>query len=237
VADNRAGSGGVYNRWGENLIKNRKSGLSMRPVTGSTFAMGSPSTERGRDDDECLQQVTVKSFKIGYYEVTQADWVAVMGTNPSYFKNCPVETVSWDDIQDFLIKLETQTGQKFRLPTEAEWEFAARGGNESKKYLYAGGNILDDVAWNGNNSDSKTHAVGTKMANELGLFDMSGNVYEWCQDVYKAYPCDNKNRGSSSSRCLRGGGWIRIDLHRSAERLSNAPSLRIGDYGFRLAQD
>lgn len=240
AVDNIESNSVVYDRWGYTLVKNRKSGLSLKSVAGGTFTMGSASGEGGRDDDECQHQVTVKSFKIGYYEVTQADWKEIMGTNPSEFQNCddcPVEQVSWDDIQDFLKTLEAKTGQKFRLPTETEWEYAARGGNKSEKYLYAGSNTLNDVAWNGNNSKSKTHPVGTKKANELGLFDMSGNVYEWSQDVYEAYPCDNTSRGNGSSRCLRGGGWNLYNYLRCAERNYSDSSFRFNLYGFRLAQD
>ena len=223
----------------DKIISNRKSGFSMKSVAGGAYTMGSPTTESGRDDDECQHQVSVNNFKIGYYEVTQADWTAIMGTQPAYFKkcdDCPVENVSWDDIQDFLKKLETKTGQKFRLPTEAEWEFAARGGNESKKYLYAGGNTLNDVAWNRGNSESKTHAVGGKKANELGLFDMSGNVWEWCQDTYKPYPCDNNNNANSSVRVLRGRSCLNFG-NRSTVRFNLAPARRGSDFGFRLAQD
>ena len=226
----------------DQLIKNRKSGLSMKAVPSGTYTMGSPTSENGRDDDECQHPVKVDNFKIGFYEVTQADWREVMGSDPPElnFKgcdDCPVERVSWDDTQDFLKKLEAKTGQKFRLPTEAEWEYAARGGNQSKGFLYAGGNTLNDVAWNGNNSDSKTHPVGIKKANELGLYDMSGNVWEWCQDVYKAYPCDSNSRGNGSSRCLRGGGWSNYNVHRSAERSYYVTSVRDDNLGFRLAQD
>jgi formylglycine-generating enzyme required for sulfatase activity len=196
----------------DNLIKNRKSGLSMKAVEGGAFTMGSPGSETGRDADECQHQVTVAPFKIGFYEVTQADWRAVMGSDPEqlYFKgcdDCPVERVSWNDIQEFISKLNEKTSLRFRLPTEVEWEYAARGGKQSKGYLYAGGNSLNDVAWYGNNSASKTHPVGGKQANELGLFDMSGNVWEWCQDTYKPYPCDSNTKANDSVRVLRGGSW------------------------------
>jgi len=225
----------------DNIVKNRKSGLNMKAVEGGEGIIGSPAAEEYRDDDECQHQVTVAPFKIGYYEVTQADWKEVMGTEPSKFGNCsdcPVEQVSWDDIQQFLTKLNKKTGLRYRLPTEAEWEYAARGGKQSKGYLYAGGNTLNDVAWHPDNSDSKTHTVGGKTPNELGLYDMSGNVWEWCQDVYKAYPCDSKSRGDGSSRCVRGGGWYVINYYfRCAERNFNVTSGRISNFGFRLAQD
>ncbi len=224
----------------DKLIKNRKSGFSMKAVPRGTYTMGSPTDESGRRGDECQHSETVAAFKIGFYEVTQADWYEVMNTRPSRFKDCddcPVESVSWDAIQDFLKKLKEKTGQQFRLLTEAEWEFAARGGNDSKKYLYAGGNTLTDVAWCGSNSDSKTHPVGTKKANELGLYDMSGNVWESCQDVYKAYPCDNQSPGDGTVRVLRGGSWNSDSNHRSAVRDYIEPALRSSNLGFRLAQD
>ncbi|MCA0237105.1 MAG: SUMF1/EgtB/PvdO family nonheme iron enzyme [Bacteroidetes bacterium] len=216
----------------QQLMGNRKSGLLMKTVEGGTYTMGSPTTESGRDADECQHSETVRSFKIGVYEVTQADWQAVMGSNPSNFKNCPdcpVESVSWDDIQQFITKLKEKTGLPFRLPTEVEWEYAARGGKQSKGYLYAGGNTLNEVAWNYNNSDKKTHPVGGKQANELGLYDMSGNVWEWCQDTYKPYSCDSKTSADSSVRVLRGGSWVNFNSSnlRVAERFNYAPDRRL----------
>ena len=152
--------------------------------------------------------------------------------------------VSWNDTQDFIQKLNQQTGKKFRLPTEAEWEFAAKGGNQSKGYTYSGSNDLEKVAWYGKNSEGKTHEVGGKQANELGLYDMSGNVWEWCQDGYdKSYyensPETNpKGVESSASRVLRGGSWGFNDASycRVAFRNGNSPASRYGSYGLRLAQ-
>ena len=133
-------------------------------------------------------------YYIGQTEVTQALWEAVMENNPSHFKGLrkPVESVSWNDCQEFISKLNSLTGKRFRLPTEAEWEFAARGGNNSRGYKYGGGSNLDDVAWYKENSGSRTHDVGTKLANELGLYDMNGNVLEWCSDWYGSY--DNSSQ-------------------------------------------
>ena len=153
--------------------------------------MGATS-EQGEDadsDEKPAHQVTLSDYYIGETEVTQALWKAVMGTNPSNFKgdSNPVEKVSWNDCQEFIRKLNSLTGRTFRLPTEAEWECAARGGNQSKGYKYSGSNKIKDVAWYDGNSKDKTHAVKTKPSNELGLYDMSGNVNEWCWDLYGAY--------------------------------------------------
>jgi formylglycine-generating enzyme required for sulfatase activity len=152
-------------------------------VEGGTFNMGNK-------DFPSPHKVTLSSFSIGKYEVTQEQWEAIMGYNYSRFKdckNCPVENVSWDEAQKFILKLNDATGKKYRLPTEAEWEYAARGGNKSKGYLFSGSNTLDDVAWYEENNGKKTHPVGTKTPNELGIHDMSGNVWEWCSDWYGDY--------------------------------------------------
>lgn len=214
----------------------RKSGFEMVPVPGGTFTMGSPENEEGRGNDECPHSVTVSGFSIGKYEVTQADWREVMGNNPSNFKNCddcPVENVSWDDIQEFLKKASKKYGKRYRLPTEEEWEYAARGGNRSKNYTYSGSNNLGSVAWYGSNSGSKTHPVGTRSPNELGIYDMSGNVWEWCADKYGPFPgCSGS---SSVSRVLRGGSWYDYPVDcRTATRLRLGPAYRSSRYGFRL---
>ena len=136
-----------------------------------------------------------------------------MGSNPSYFKgdNLPVEKVSWNDCQEFISKLNSLTGRKFRLPTEAEWEYAARGGKKRRGYQYSGSSNITDVAWYDGNSGSKTHPVGTKQANELGIYDMSGNVYEGCLDWYGSYSSSSQTNptgaDSGSSRVIRGGCW------------------------------
>jgi formylglycine-generating enzyme required for sulfatase activity len=205
-------------------------------VEGGTFTMGCTSEQGGDcyDDEKPTHQVTVSSFQIGKYEVTQAQWRAVMGNNPSHFSgcdNCPVENVSWNNVQDFIRKLNQQTGKRYRLPTEAEWEFAARGGNKSKGHKYSGGNNLNSVAWYDDNSGSKTHPVGQKQANELGIYDMSGNVWEWCEDWYGDYsssPQTNpKGPSYGSRRVLRGGSWYSDAKYcRVSNRVSNYPGSR-----------
>jgi formylglycine-generating enzyme required for sulfatase activity len=220
----------------------KKSGLTMIPVAGGTYTMGSPATESNRSDDECQHSVTVDNFAMGQYEVTQADWQEVMGTDPSRFKGCgecPVEQVSWNDIQEFIKAANQKYGRNYRLPTEAEWEYAARGGKKSQGYLYSGGQTLNEVAWCSSNSDSHTHEVGTKKANELGLYDMSGNVWEWCSDEWAPYPgCSEPKEVERSVRVLRGGSWNYYDVYcRVAYRFRSNDSSRFNFLGFRLAQD
>jgi formylglycine-generating enzyme required for sulfatase activity len=218
-------------------------------VKGGVFTMG---CKIGRDkdcsdDEKPAHSVTVNDFYIGKYEVTQAEWKKVMGNSPSHFKdcgNCPVEQVSWNDVQEFLKKLNTQnSGKNYRLPTEAEWEYAARGGNLSRGFLYAGSNNLKDVGWYSDNSDKKPHPIGEKKANELGLYDISGNVMEWCSDwfdfdYYKNSPAANPaGPASGSYRVLRGGWWSDDDprLCRVADRVSGLPGGYGYFVGFRLA--
>ncbi|WP_052324551.1 SUMF1/EgtB/PvdO family nonheme iron enzyme [Haliscomenobacter hydrossis] len=216
-------------------------------VKGGTFTMGCTS-EQGSDCydwEKPAHQVRVNDFHIGKYEVTQAQWRKVMGSDPPNlnFKGCdqcPVERVSWEDIQEFLRKLNAQTGKKYRLPTEAEWEYAARGGNQNNSYKYAGSNTLSEVAWFTDNSDSKTHPVGTKKANELGLYDMSGNVWEWCQDWYGGYSSNIQTNptgaGSGFNRVFRGGGWSYGARNcRVSDRGNYTPTDRFYNLGFRLA--
>lgn len=212
-------------------------------VSGGTFTMGGTS-EQGSDaesDEKPTHSVTLSSYYICKYEVTQALWRAVMGSNPSNFKgdNLPVECVSWNDCQTFINRLNSYTGRNFRLPTEAEWEFAARGGNYSRHYKYSGSNYIGDVAWYDDNSGNRTHPVGTKQPNELGLYDMSGNVYEWCSDWYGSYSSysqsDPTGPNSGSNRVFRGGGGINLARRcRSSYRCNNAPGYGNGDLGLRL---
>ena len=188
--------------------------IDMVRVEAGTFTMGATAEmKKPREDDEKpTHRVTLTNdYYMGKYEVTQALWQAVTGNNPSEFKgdNLPVEQVSWDDCQVFLSELNRITGKTFRLPTEAEWEYAARGGNKSRGYQYSGSNNLSDVAWYEDNSGNKTHAVGTKQPNELGIYDMSGNVLEWCQDWRGAYSSSSQvnptGANSGYYRVYRGG--------------------------------
>ena len=212
--------------------------IDMVRVEAGTFTMG----EMKNLYEKPTHRVTLTNdYYIGKYEVTQALWKAVMGNNPSNFKgdNLPVEIVSWDDCQKFLSKLNRITGKTFRLPTEAEWEYAARGGNKSRGYQYSGSNNLLDVAWFWDNSGHKTHAVGTKQANELGIYDMSGNVWEWCQDWYGKYNSSSQvnptGANSGSFRVFRGGGWSCNDVGcRSSYRCYRSPDIRDDDLGLRL---
>ena len=218
--------------------------IEMVLVEGGTFTMGA-TPEQGSDaydDEEPAHKVTLDSFYIGKFPVTQRLWKAVMGSNPSYFKgdDLPVECVSWDDVQTFLRKLNAATGKSYRLPTEAEWEYAARGGNKSQGYKYAGSNDPNLVAWYGGNSGDHTHDVGTRFPNELGIYDMSGNVREWCQDWYGDYDStpqiNPKGSSSGSCRVYRGGSWY--DGARGCRvsfRYYNTPDYRYYYLGFRLA--
>ena len=216
-------------------------GTEMIFVKGGCYQMG--DTFGGGDADEKLvHEACVSDFYIGKYEVTQGQWREVIGSNPSHFSscgdNCPVEKVSWNDAQDFISRLNSRSGKWYRLPTEAEWEYAARSGGKSEKY--AGGADVDSLAWYSINSGSKTHPVGQKQPNGLGLYDMSGNVWEWCADWHKYYsqsPRDNPEGPSSGSyRVLRGGGWFNDDARtRAAFRNRNKPDDRDSGLGFRLA--
>lgn len=182
--------------------------FEMVRVEGGSFMMGSSDPE-AYDDEKPVHAENVATFYIGRTEVTQDLWLAVMGSNPSNFRggNLPVEQVSWTECQAFCERLRQLTGRQFRLPTEAEWEYAARGGNRSRGYKYSGGNDLYYLGWYTDNSGSTTHPVGTKQANELGIYDMSGNVWEWTSDLWSSNYSSYRNGGSGSNRVYRGGGW------------------------------
>ena len=260
----------------DNIIRN------MVYVSGGTFTMGANSEQEEEIGDEIgdeinydetpTHQVTLSSFSIGRHEVTQEEWKAVMGSNPSEFVGAqlPVENVSWNDCQKFIKKLNAITGKTFRLPTEAEWEFAARGGNKSKHYEYSGSNDLDEVAWyyensgdkkitftwdiDGNSEEDideqidlgieanhcKTHQIMKKKPNELGIYDMSGNISEWCSDWYGVYSSSRqvnpKGASSGSSRVIRGGNLINLTNNcRVSSRGKSAPDNCYSNVGFRLA--
>lgn len=214
--------------------------FAMVAVEGGTFKMGS---ESGDSDEKPIHEVTLNGFAIGQTEVTQDLWTAVMGNNPSEFKGAklPVENVSWNDCQTFIQKLNQLTGQQFRLPTEAEWEYAARGGNQSKGYKYSGSDNISEVAWFINNSDVKTHVVAVKAPNELGIYDMSGNVSEWCQDWYGDYSSKSVSNptgpDSGEKRVYRGGSYSHSDfIITVAYRFCWKPETVLYSLGFRLAQ-
>ena len=188
-----------------------------------------------------VHEVTLKSFKMAKTEVTQAQWEAITGDKQGEFlnDNNPVEGVNWNDVQRFIDTLNKRTGKNYRLPTEAEWEYAARGGKQTKEYKYSGSNNVEEVAWYRNNNEYKTHFVGTKLPNELGIYDMSGNVWEWCSDWYGDYSASSQTNptgpASGTVRICRGGSWIYNEGScRVAGRGSFAPTYRSNDLGFRL---
>ena len=220
------------------LLKNL--GIEMVDIPAGSFQMGS---NEGHDDEKPVHQVRLSGFQLGKHEISQGQWQAVMGSNPAHFDSCgascPVEKVSWNDIQTFLKKLNQQTGERYRLPTEAEWEYACRSGGKNQKYC--GGNDLKRLAWFDDNSGNITHPVGQKQANGLGLYDMSGNVWEWVQDWYGNYSngsVENPTGPTSGSyRSYRGGGWsLSSFFSRSADRLNYLPARRDRRLGFRLAR-
>ena len=214
-------------------------------VKGGTFTMGCTSEQDSdcTDWEQPMHQVTLDSFYIGKYEVTQAQWKLVMnGDNPAKFKgdNLPVENVSWYDVQAFLNRLNEMSGEDYRLPTEAEWEYAARGGAQSRDYKYSGSNVADEVAWYGTD---ETRPVGIKIANELGIHDMSGNVWEWASDWfdmgYSADPQTNPvGPSDGTNRVLRGGQWngnarnVRVTM-----RNGGLPNFRYDTIGFRVVKN
>ena len=212
-------------------------------VEGGTFMMGATSEQESDafDWEKPAHRVTLSDFYIGKYEVTQAQWGAVMGSNPSKFKgnDLPVERVSWEDCQAFIRKLNERTGLRFRLPTEAEWEYAARGGNQSRGYKYSGSDAIDKVAWYSGKSGKSTNSVGRKRANELGLYDMSGNVFEWCSDWYGDYSSSSQTNptgpSSGDRRVYRGGCWLLNEWNcRVSDRLCGFSKYRDYNLGLRL---
>jgi len=214
-------------------------------LPSGSFMMGSPGGEQGRKDNEGpIHNVNVRSFAMGKTEVTQGQWKAVMGSNPSKFSSCgndcPVERVSWNEAQQFIEKLSQKTGKQYRLPSEAEWEYACRAGAQQS---YCGSDNLDAVGWYYGNSGGKTHPVGQKQPNAWGLHDMSGNVYEWTQDCwnesYNGAPTDGKawTQGDCGWRVVRGGSWSNEPQNaRAANRDWGEMALRNYIVGFRLSR-
>lgn len=228
--------------------------FSMILVKGGTFTMGATAEQTGAECDESpAHTVTLSDYYIAETEVTQGLWKAVTGYSPTLGgsswdptygigDNYPAYFISYEDVQRFITQLNALTGVTFRMPTEAEWEYAARGGNQSKGYRYSGSNTIGNVAWYYDTSGGTTHPVGTKAANELGLYDMSGNVQEWCSDwysesYYSSSPQNNpKGPSSGSYRIFRGGSWLDDALNcRVARRIDDAPSSRYTNLGVRLA--
>ena len=220
-------------------------------ISPGTFMMGSPSNEPKRDSDEKQHRFTLtKGFYIGITEVTQGQWRKIMGNNPSRFirDNLPVEMVSWNDCREFIRKLNSKEGgSKYRLPTEAEWEYACRAGSKTMFCFGDSDSRLGDYAWYSNNSSSKTHSVAQKKPNAWGLYDMHGNVWEWCEDscdysggvVTDTYRDGIKDPlcNSGSNRMIRGGSWLYEARDcRSADRLSGTPGSRYDSLGFRLVR-
>ena len=207
-------------------------------VPAGSFLMGSPRDEEGHHPNESQHARSVDEFWLGKYEVTQGQWEAVMGANPSDFAacgpDCPVEGVSWEDVQDFIGKLnERGDGYDYRLPTEAEWEYAARAGASGARY-----GELDEIAWWSGNSDERTHPVGGKAANAWGLHDMLGNVAEWTADWYQSYPdAERAFDRTGSSRVHRGGSWTSIAPYlRFADRSIDTLESLGNAVGFRLVR-
>ena len=225
------------------LITVNSVSFKMIVVKGGTFTMGG-TFEQGAEvlpDEEPTHSVTLSDFCIAETEVMQPLWVSIMGTNPSEFNGYdrPVENVSWSDCQTFIEKLNQKTNLNFRLPTEAEWEYAARGGTNSKRYMYSGNNDLKFVGWFCDNSENKTYSVKSKGANELGIYDMSGNVCEWCSDWYGPYDIEEqtnpKGPSTGTTRVLRGGSWDNDAAKcRISCRYASLPNNKQSSFGLRL---
>jgi len=214
---------------------------NMIRVEGGSFQMGSLD-----GDEKPIHEVKLNGFYISKYELTQKQWQAVMGKNPSrnICENCPVEQVSYEDVIGFITKLNALNSKTYRLPTEAEWEYAARGGKKSQDYVYSGSYRLDSVGWYVANADRKVHEVGLKKPNELGLYDMNGNVWEWCSDWYgKNYYSDSarenpKGPEMGEFHVLRGGSWVsKNDKCKNTNRKKSGTVVSSSARGFRLVQD
>lgn len=218
-------------------------GMEFVQVKGGCFQMGDTFGDGGIDEKP-VHKVCLDDFSIGKYEVTQAQWKTVMGSDPSDHidcGSCPVDKVSWNDIQKFIKKLSSQTGRSYRLPTEAEWEYAARSGGKSEKY--SGGDDVDGVAWYADSSGYRSHPVGQRRPNGLGIYDMSGNIWEWCQDwysekYYKSSPTNNPKGPSGGRYRVQRGGFYMLDAAeaRAAVRSAIGPGQGSSGFGFRLVR-
>jgi formylglycine-generating enzyme required for sulfatase activity len=215
--------------------------MEMVSVKGGCFQMGDPFDD-GNPNEKPVNEICVSDFRIGKFEVTQGQWKKIMGENPAHFKkcgdSCPVENVSWDTVQEFIKEINRQTGKKYRLPTEAEWEYACRSGGRREKFC--GGIHAGPFAWTEENSGNTTHPVGKKRPNGIGIYDMSGNVCEWVSDWYdETFYREGAPGGppTGSSRVVRGGGWsFSPEYARAAVRNDYHPGFRDDILGFRLAQ-
>lgn len=222
-----------------------KSGLEMVAVAGGRFVMGGADVADdggppgARLADECPHEVNVPAFSMGKYEITQADWVKIMGAIPSGLvrcDDCPVSRISWHEVQDFIQRLNLRSGKRYRLPTEEEWEFAARGGVRDHAYTYAGSDRAEEVAWFAGNSGGVSHPVGMLAPNELGLYDMSGNIWEWTNTNKAPYSCDPAGKVFEIA-VLRGGTYAnRVSSVRVRDRNGRDRDMRLDTLGFRLAQ-
>ena len=220
--------------------------FTMKKVDGGTFMMGAEDNDsESKAWEKPTHRVTLDSYYIGETEVTQSLWEEVMDYNPSKHvgNNYPVDNVNWNECVEFCQRLSQKTGRHFRLSTEAEWEFAARGGNSSKGYKFSGSNFLKDVAWSLDDSDSVPHPVRQKHPNELGLYDMTGNVWEICSDLYARYSggIENNPKGPATSdkgHVRRGGGWLNKASSSRVSYRYYTPFGQSNDFlGFRLAMD
>jgi formylglycine-generating enzyme required for sulfatase activity len=220
--------------------------MKLKLIPSGTFMMGNDGVMDRSSDEGPQREVTIsKAFYMGVYEVTQDQYGAVMGKNPSNFEGGqnPVECVSWEDAVKFCKKLSAKTGKRVRLPTEAEWEYACRAGTKTRFSFGDDDTDLPDFAWFSANSEGKAHPVGQRKPNAWGLYDMHGNVYEWCSDWHadsyaNAGTRDPQGPGSGTLRVLRGGGWYNIPLNcRSLNRDWFAPDDWNYDVGFRVAVD
>lgn len=213
-------------------------GMKLRQIPAGSFMMGSNG---GHYDEQPIHQVTIsKPFYLGIYEVTQEQWQLIMGDNPSAFKGLkrPVESVSWHDAQEFCRRLSRKEGGTYRLPTEAEWEYAARAGAETA--FYWGNTVSEEHAWYVGNSKGQTQPVGLKKPNAWGLYDMSGNVWEWCEDRFRSYSAEavvDPVGSESILNVLRGGGWSAgFEYCRLADRTNSKPALKTNNLGFRIVK-